>query len=185
MSESNGCIPDLCSNTGFSDSEFCDVVKGSPMTLDQMYTGGRTIINEIPSLYEGLGDAYTSTSMSWILILGLSIFVPYIIIFVIIFLLLMSKNVISPGACVMFIVLVVILAVIGIIVIFVSSYYAASKIKNDTYSIVKHNWEKNKDRIMFNVGSAYMSPESSTCPIGVSNKEFDDYPADNYNSSLL
>jgi hypothetical protein len=158
------CIPDICANDILADKEFCDATKDLPITLNQLYTGGYTIINSTPTITTGIKELYEDTVGPWLGKFALAIMIPYVIVFIVLFIVLIRNNVISVYTGAILIILSIVLALIAIIFIISDTTKAGTYLKTSTKELLTNNWDKNKEKIFYDLGMAYISPDSLTCP---------------------
>jgi hypothetical protein len=158
------CIPDMCESAGLSNNDFCPVIREQPVRLNQLYTGGYTIVRELPVITEGLDDLYGNTLGSWLMIYALSLMVPYVVIFSILLLVLIHNETINFYTGATLIVFVLVASWIGILFIIGYSHKSGNYLKSQTQVLLQQNWEANKEDILYKIGTAYISPDTVTCP---------------------
>ena len=165
MTEMSNCIPDLCSLPALVDNEFCPVIKDLPIKLNQLYTGSYAVMNEVPTITNGLTELYKNTLGAWMIKYALAIMVPYVIIFIVLLCILMTRGFLSYYVGIILIILVLVVSLIGILFIINDAYNSGNTLRVETQKILKTNWQSNKDTISYNVGTAYISPDSVICPV--------------------
>lgn len=163
MTEVSNCIPDLCSNAGLSDNEFCSVVKDSNIQLNQLYLGGYIALKEVPTLTNGLEDLYKNDVGSWLITISLSTLLPFVVMIMAIVFVLVDKKIISYSIAFAMIILLITVTLISLLSIMSVTYRKSAHLTYQTHAIIKSNWETNKDRIMYDIASAYLSPDDVVC----------------------
>lgn len=148
MGDEPFCVPSPCSLIGLTGlelgecqlSDWCGARKEQPMTLNNIYSAGFVLVDNVPVVFAGTPEIIQNEVSSWYFRTLIIQTIPYVAVFIILFITLMITGVISVWVGLLLIVSLIVLVIVTIFWIRQELSNTVSTISTQLNDQINANW---------------------------------------------